>query len=101
MGMFTANHPCCSTYQHSAELGHHWPGGHGQKEGCDPWQIGKSLPPPNLIVPLNKNQTLGSLLPLEIPLVGLVLILLGAWLPSGLLVEIQPGLVVTSKGSVI
>lgn len=62
------------------------------------WEI---FAPPNLTVPLNKNQTLGSLLPLEIPLVGLVLILLGAWLPSGLLVEIQPGLVVTSKGSVI
>lgn len=46
MGMFTANHPCCSTFQHSAELGHRRPWGHGREEGCDPWQIGKSLPLP-------------------------------------------------------
>lgn len=57
--------------------------------------------PPNLTVILNKNQTLHSLLPQENPLVGLVLILLGAWFPSGLLVEIQPRLVATSKDSVI
>lgn len=101
MEMFTAHHPSHLTYKCSVKLGHGQPWGDGgEREMVTLGKLG-NVSPPNLTVLLNKNQTLHSSLPQEFPLVGLVLILLGAWLPSGPLVEIQPRLVATSKASVI
>lgn len=101
MEMFTAHHPSHLTYKCSVKLSHGRPWGDGgEREMVTLGKLG-NVSPPNLTVLLNKNQTLHSSLPQEFPLVGLVLILLGAWLPSGPLVEIQPRLVATSKASVI